>query len=208
MCVRIELYVCPHRAVRTCCVYLASAYSCANSRYVYSVLRLLYMCRQVRVVGGAYGCANSFNPQTGMFKYTSYRDPNVMSTLKTYDDTPAFLSHTATEMSQATLSNAIIGMIGDLDSPMQPDAKGFASMERHLSGMTDELRQERRDQVNPKCTCFTRAASTTAQTLTLTRLAGARHHCQGLQGVWRAPAGCEQQGHRRHCRVFGRSAGC
>jgi Zn-dependent M16 (insulinase) family peptidase len=150
-----------------CVSAYADTYGCANSRYVSSVLRLLYLCRQVRVVGGAYGCANSFNPQTGMFKYTSYRDPNVMSTLKTYDATPSFLSHTATEMSQATLSNAIIGMIGDLDSPMQPDAKGFASMERHLSGMTDQLRQERRDQVNLKCTCFTRANSTAVQTLTL-----------------------------------------
>ena len=59
----------------------------------------------------------------------------------------AFLSHTAKEMSQATLSNAIIGMVGDLDRPQQPDQKGFASMERYLTGYTDEMRQERREQV-------------------------------------------------------------
>jgi len=113
------------------------------SRY----LRTSWLWDKVRVVGGAYGCANTFNPSTGVFKYTSYRDPNLLQTLKTYDETPSFLSHTAKEMSQATLSNAIIGMIGDLDSPQQPDGKGFSSMERYLVGQTDEMRQERRDQV-------------------------------------------------------------
>ena len=113
------------------------------SRY----LRTSYLWDKVRVVGGAYGCANAFDPTTGVFKYTSYRDPNLMQTLKTYDETPSFLSHAAKDMSPATLSNAIIGMIGDLDAPQQPDGKGFASMSRYLSGMTDDMRQERRDQV-------------------------------------------------------------
>jgi Zn-dependent M16 (insulinase) family peptidase len=70
-----------------------------------------------------------------------------METLKVYDETPAFLEHTAKELSPATLSNAIIGMVGDLDRPQQPDQKGFASMERYLTGYTDEMRQERREQV-------------------------------------------------------------
>jgi len=113
------------------------------SRY----LRTSWLWDKVRVVGGAYGCSNVFNPGTGMFKFTSYRDPNLVSTLKTYDDTPEFLAHTAKEMTGVTLSNAIIGMIGDLDKPMQPDQKGYASMERYLTGLTDEIRQERRDQV-------------------------------------------------------------
>lgn len=110
-------------------------------------LRTSWLWDKVRVVGGAYGCANTFNPMTGMFKFTSYRDPNLMETLKTYDETPAFLAEAAKEMSAATLSNAVIGMIGDLDKPSQPDQKGFSSMERYLTGLTDEIRQERRDQV-------------------------------------------------------------
>ena len=112
------------------------------SRY----LRTSYLWDKVRVVGGAYGCANTFDPTTGVFKYTSYRDPNLMQTLKTYDETPSFLSHAAKEMSPATLSNAIIGMIGDLDAPQQPDGKGFGSMSRYLTGLSDDMRQERRDQ--------------------------------------------------------------
>jgi len=113
------------------------------SRY----LRTSYLWDKIRVVGGAYGAMNSYNPTTGMYKYVSYRDPNLLSTLKTYDETPSFLRHTAKEMSPTTLANAIIGMIGDMDAPMAPDQKGFSSMDRWLSGNTDEMRQERREQV-------------------------------------------------------------
>ena len=48
------------------------------SRY----LRTSWLWDKVRVVGGAYGAMNSYNPTTGMFKYVSYRDPNLLSTLK------------------------------------------------------------------------------------------------------------------------------
>jgi presequence protease len=113
------------------------------SRY----LRNSYLWDKVRVVGGAYGAMNSYNPTTGMYKYVSYRDPNLMQTLQTYDETPEFLRELSKEMSPTTLANAIIGMIGDMDAPMSPDQKGFSSMDRWLCGNTDEMRQERREQV-------------------------------------------------------------
>jgi len=112
------------------------------SRY----LRNSYLWDKVRVVGGAYGAMNSYNPTTGMYKYVSYRDPNLMQTLQTYDETPEFLRELSKEMSPTTLANAIIGMIGDMDAPMSPDQKGFSSMDRWLCGNTDEMRQERREQ--------------------------------------------------------------
>lgn len=110
-------------------------------------LRTTWLWDKVRVVGGAYGAMNVYNPSSGMFKYVSYRDPNLEQTLDTYDGTGEFLRETAKEMSQTTLANAIIGMIGDMDSPMSPDQKGFTSMDRYLTGMTDEIRQQRREQV-------------------------------------------------------------
>ena len=110
-------------------------------------LRTSFLWDKIRVVGGAYGAMNSYNPTTGMFKYVSYRDPNLMGTLQTYDETPDFLRHAAKEMSPTTLANAVIGMIGDMDAPMAPDQKGFTSMDRWLCGNSDEMRQERREQV-------------------------------------------------------------
>jgi len=110
-------------------------------------LRTSWLWDKIRVVGGAYGAMNSYNPTTGMFKYVSYRDPNLMGTLQTYDETPEFLRKAAKEMTPTTLANAVIGMIGDMDAPMSPDQKGFTSMDRWLTGNSDEMRQERRDQV-------------------------------------------------------------
>jgi len=110
-------------------------------------LRTSFLWDKIRVVGGAYGAMNSYNPTTGMFKYVSYRDPNLMGTLQTYDETPDFLRHAAKEMSPTTLANAIIGMIGDMDAPMSPDQKSFTSMDRWLCGNTDDMRQDRREQV-------------------------------------------------------------
>jgi hypothetical protein len=51
-------------------------------------------------------------------------------TLDTYDGTSHFLSDLSKELSPSSLANAIIGMIGDMDSPMSPDQKGFTSMDR------------------------------------------------------------------------------
>jgi len=71
----------------------------------------------------------------------------LKQTLDTYDATPQFLREAAHEMSPSTLSNSIIGMIGDMDAPLSPDQKGFTSLERHLTGLSDEMRQMRREQV-------------------------------------------------------------
>jgi len=42
---------------------------------------------------------------------------------------------------------SIIGVIGQIDAHMLPDAKGWASMQRHLLGETDALRQQLRQQI-------------------------------------------------------------
>mmetsp|Transcript_28951 Transcript_28951/g.112649 ORF Transcript_28951/g.112649 Transcript_28951/m.112649 type:complete len:1021 (-) Transcript_28951:1221-4283(-) len=104
-----------------------------------------YLWDTVRVQGGAYGGFCRLDMRTGDFLYLSYRDPNVNKTLTNYDGAGAFLkSH---DISEEELTKSIIGMIGDMDSYALPDAKGFASMTRKITGETDELRQERREQV-------------------------------------------------------------
>lgn len=113
------------------------------SRY----LRSSYLWDKVRVVGGAYGAMNVYQPNTGIFKYVSYRDPNLKKTLDTYDGTSKFLYDLSKDISPSTLANAIIGMVGDMDAPMGPDQKGFTSLDRYLTGLTDDNRQSRREQV-------------------------------------------------------------
>lgn len=108
-------------------------------------LRTTWLWEKIRVQGGAYGAFGSFNLETGIFTYLSYRDPNFEGTLETYDNTASFLRNV--NLSQDELTKNIIGTIGSLDAYQLPDAKGFTSMVRHLLGKTDEERQRYRDEV-------------------------------------------------------------
>jgi hypothetical protein len=40
------------------------------------------------VVGGAYGGFCDFDTHSGMFTYSSYRDPNLLKTVDVYDGAP------------------------------------------------------------------------------------------------------------------------
>ncbi|KAG2705435.1 hypothetical protein I3843_05G047400 [Carya illinoinensis] len=100
---------------------------------------------RVRVSGGAYGGFCNFDTHSGVFSFLSYRDPNLLKTLDVYDGTGDFLR--GLEMDDDTLTKAIIGTIGDVDSYQLPDAKGYSSMLRYLLGITEEERQRRREEI-------------------------------------------------------------
>ena len=75
----------------------------------------------------------------------SYRDPNLIATLDTYDRTADFLI--SADLNEAEFTRKIIGTIGEVDSYRLPDAKGFTSMQRYLIGDTDEARQRMREEI-------------------------------------------------------------
>jgi Zn-dependent M16 (insulinase) family peptidase len=108
-------------------------------------LSTTWLWDRVRVQGGAYGAFCSFDPFTGVLAYASYRDPNLFRTLEVYDGSGQFLRQLRLDDNE--LTKAIIGTIGDLDAYQLPDAKGYTSMVRLLTGVTDEYRQQLRDQV-------------------------------------------------------------
>jgi presequence protease len=108
-------------------------------------LRTTWLWEQIREQGGAYGGFSIFDPRSGAFTYVSYRDPNLLRTLEVYDRTPAYLR--GLELSETELSRAIIGAISDLDGYQLPDARGFSSLVRFLTGDDDAYRQRIRDEV-------------------------------------------------------------
>lgn len=111
------------------------------SRY----LRNSWLWERIRVQGGAYGAFCLFDRMSGTLSFVSYRDPNLLKTLTNFDRTAHYLR--TLDLSEEELTKAIIGTIGDLDSYMLPDAKGYASLLRHLSGDTEEARQKMRDEI-------------------------------------------------------------
>ncbi|MBZ4684319.1 MAG: Peptidase associated domain protein [Desulfomicrobiaceae bacterium] len=107
------------------------------------LLRTGWLWERVRVVGGAYGAFCSLGRQTGLLHFGSYRDPNILSTLEAFGAAATALR----SADPASLEQAAIGVSGDLDPCLLPDAQGFAALSRHLSGTTTSLRQQIRDEV-------------------------------------------------------------
>jgi Zn-dependent M16 (insulinase) family peptidase len=108
-------------------------------------LRTSYLWEKIRVQGGAYGGFCTFDRKSGVFNYLSYRDPNLLGTLANYDGTPDFLRRL--EVSDDDLTRSIIGAISGIDPYLLPDAKGFTSLTRYLTGDSDERLQQYRDEV-------------------------------------------------------------
>lgn len=108
-------------------------------------LRSAWLWDQVRVQGGAYGGFCGLDYRSGLFSFGSYRDPNLDRTLDIYRKTAAYLKDL--DLSEAELTKAVIGAIGDFDGYLFPDAKGYLAMTRHLAGDTDDHRQKLREEV-------------------------------------------------------------
>ena len=86
-----------------------------------------------------------FDRYSGGFTFVSYRDPNLIATLDTYDHTADFLRNA--DLDEAELTRIIIGTIGEVDTYRLPDARGFTSMQHYLVGDTDEARQRMREEI-------------------------------------------------------------
>jgi len=116
----------------------------AASSVALKFLNTTYMWDKVRVQGGAYGGSSRFDLTSGNFSFLSYRDPNLLKTLDAYDGASKALN---AGIGDNDLTRSIIGVIGDMDGYEFPDAKGYSSMWRTLTGTSDQLRQQRRDEV-------------------------------------------------------------
>jgi hypothetical protein len=116
-----------------------------SAKVITRYLRTAWLWERIRVQGGAYGAFCLFGHLSGVLTFVSYRDPNLLKTLEAFDQTAGFLR--TVELNDDELTKSIIGTIGDIDTYLLPDAKGFTSMVWHLTGETREARQRLRDEV-------------------------------------------------------------
>ena len=132
--------------------YVAKAYNFIKLGYKYTgsmlVLKTIsnydYLWNRVRVQGGAYGSFTSFMKNGNMF-FTSYRDPNLVDTLKIYDGAGEYFSSFETDKRQMT--KYIIGTISDLDAPLTPSMKGERATEYYFRKISYEDLQKERTEV-------------------------------------------------------------
>ena len=108
------------------------------------ILSYDYLWLNLRVKGGAYGCMCGFG-RSGEGYLVSYRDPNLAETNEIYQGIPKYLENFTVD--ERDMTKYVIGAISDLDTPLPPSIKGSRGLSAYLSGVTEEMLQEERDQV-------------------------------------------------------------
>ncbi|KAJ2710572.1 Mitochondrial presequence protease, partial [Coemansia spiralis] len=99
-----------------------------------------YLHREIRERNGAYGGGAAYAAQQGVFSFFSYRDPSPLQTIGTFARSiDWFLAHTVEDRE---LREAKLSVFGDLDAPLSVADEGMAYF---TTGITDDVRQERRD---------------------------------------------------------------
>ena len=102
-----------------------------------------FLWERIRMAGGAYGAAAVSNGLEALFGFSSYRDPNTLSSLCSFREALEFASRF--EPDADTFEKILLGAAGKEDRPMAPGEKSFVALKRQLLGITDEQRQARRD---------------------------------------------------------------
>ena len=132
--------------------YVSRAGNFAKKGFAYTgalkILKVIlsydYLWINIRVKGGAYGCMSGFM-RNGDAYFTSYRDPNLRKTNEIYEKTPEYLRSFSAD--ERDMTKYIIGTISELDTPLNPSAKGMRSLSAYLDEVSYEDVQRERDEI-------------------------------------------------------------
>ena len=132
--------------------YVCRAGNFANSGLSYNgALRVLkvmmgydYLWKNIRILGGAYGCMSSF-AKNGDSAFVTYRDPNLTNSIEVFEKASAYLKEF--DADDRTILQYIIGAISDLDTPKTPSAKGSYGLTAFLCNARMENIQKNRDEL-------------------------------------------------------------
>ncbi len=112
------------------------------------VLRVMmgydYLWKNIRILGGAYGCMCSFGKNGDSF-FVTYRDPNLQNSIDVFEKAADYLKNF--EADDRTILQYIIGAISELDTPKTPSAKGLYAMTAYMCNTTMESIQKNRDEL-------------------------------------------------------------
>ncbi len=99
----------------------------------------------IREQGGAYGGGATYDSDTGIFRFFSYRDPHLLETLSAFEQAIGWLASGDYEDRQ--LEEAILGVVSQIDRPSSPAGEAKGAFFSNLYGRTPEKRRAFRQQV-------------------------------------------------------------
>ena len=133
--------------------FCAKAYPCVAAEHedapaltvLAAFLRNNYLHRAVREQGGAYGGGASFDPDSGAFRFYSYRDPRLGETLADFEQSVQWLLEN--QHDARLLEEAILGIVSSIDKPGSPAGEAKKTFHGSLHGRTPEQRRRYRARI-------------------------------------------------------------
>jgi Zn-dependent M16 (insulinase) family peptidase len=115
------------------------------------ILRSLYLHREIREKGGAYGGFAVYNTEEGLFSFGSYRDPHIQRTLDVYKQACDFII--SGDYSETDVKEAILQVCSEIDKPETPGPAAMKAFYRDITKLDDTIRRKFKDallQLNKK----------------------------------------------------------
>ncbi len=102
------------------------------------MLRSLYLHREIREKGGAYGGFALYNTENGLFSLASYRDPHIARTLGVFTGVAQFMR--TKNFDETDITEAVLQVCSEMDKPDPPGPAARKAFSRWLVGLSDEQR--------------------------------------------------------------------
>ncbi|MBU8848252.1 MAG: insulinase family protein [Desulfobacterales bacterium] len=107
------------------------------------ILRSLYLHREIREKGGAYGGFAIYNTEEGIFSFGSYRDPHIARTLDIYKKACDFITNG--DYTQTDVKEAILQVCSEIDKPETPGPAAMKAFYRDITKLDDDIRRQFKD---------------------------------------------------------------
>jgi Zn-dependent M16 (insulinase) family peptidase len=104
------------------------------------ILRSMYLHREIREKGGAYGGFAIYNPEDGLFGFGSYRDPHIVATLKAYAAAAEFIR--GGSYTDEDVKEAILQVCSEIDKPDPPGPAARKAFYRKIVSLSDDIRTQ------------------------------------------------------------------
>ncbi|KAK3805926.1 MAG: peptidase M16C associated-domain-containing protein [Benniella sp.] len=115
----------------------------AKLQILSSLMTSLFLHREIRERGGAYGGGAGYASTNGLFSFYSYRDPSPQKTLATFVDSVRWVLDRK-DFTDQELTEAKLSIFQRMDAPVSAAEEGMVVF---TEGITDEMRQTRREQL-------------------------------------------------------------
>ncbi|XP_042331246.1 presequence protease, mitochondrial isoform X2 [Sceloporus undulatus] len=111
----------------------------ASLRILARLMTAKFLHTEIREKGGAYG-GGARLAHNGIFGFYSYRDPNSLSTLDTFEKATEWAK--MGKFTQQDIDEAKLAIFAAVDAPVAPSDKGINNF---LHGISDEMKQRHRE---------------------------------------------------------------